>query len=182
MSFVSEFHAVMKHKTITHISFVSEIHAFVKYKTINHIVHSSVKLVFNHSEYVYFSFPCRVSIICVIRFNSLDIRWTYLRFSFWASRYEACTYTLEIPFFFLSWNKLRKCRAGVRTIPIFFVSFMVFIQQQIKDNHLPTRLKQDIDYPSVEFWKILFSHGNLGIAVLFVQLNWGLQVEEIIQI
>ena len=41
----------------SHISFVSEIHAFVKYKTINQISHSSVKLVFNHSEYIYFSFP-----------------------------------------------------------------------------------------------------------------------------
>ena len=56
----SEFHAVMIHKTITHISFVSEIHAFLKYKTINHIVHSSVKLVFNYGEYVYFSFPCQL--------------------------------------------------------------------------------------------------------------------------
>ena len=61
----------MKHKTITHIPSVSEIHAFVKYKTMNHIVHSSVKLVFNHSEFVYFSFPCRVSTIRV--FVLLDL-------------------------------------------------------------------------------------------------------------
>ena len=71
LSFVSEFHAVMKNKTITDIWFVSEIHAFVKYKTINHIVHSPIQLVFNHSEYVYFSFPCRVSTICV--FVLLDL-------------------------------------------------------------------------------------------------------------
>ena len=61
----------MKHKTITHILFVSGIRAFVKYKTTNHIVHSSVKLVFNHCEYVYFSVPCRLSTICV--FMLLDL-------------------------------------------------------------------------------------------------------------
>ena len=71
LSFVSEFHVVIKHKTITHILFVFGIHAFVKYKTINYIVHSSVKLVFNHNEYVYFSFPCRVSTILV--FVLLDL-------------------------------------------------------------------------------------------------------------
>ena len=61
----------MKHKTTIHILFVSEIHAFVKYKTNNHIVHSSVKLVFNYGEYVYFSSPCWVSTICV--FVLLDL-------------------------------------------------------------------------------------------------------------
>ena len=55
MSFVSEFHAVVKRKTITHILFVSQIHAFVKYKTINPIVHSSVKLAFNHKQQIVFT-------------------------------------------------------------------------------------------------------------------------------
>ena len=99
---------------------------------------------------------------CVIRFNSLGIRWIYLCFSFWDSGYKVCTYTLGIQFFFLNWNKLRKCRAGVRIIPIFSVSFVVFIHQQNKDNHIPTRLKQDIDYPLLEFWKVSNSHGNLS--------------------
>ena len=71
LSFISKFHAVMKHKMITYISFVSEIHAFVKYKTINYIVQSLVKLVFNHSEYVYFSSPYRGSTIRV--FVLLDL-------------------------------------------------------------------------------------------------------------
>ena len=57
---------------------------------------------------------------CVIRFNSLDIRWTHLCFSFWVRRYKVCTYTLGIQFFFLSWNKLRKCRASM-----FFEMFLV---------------------------------------------------------
>ena len=47
---------------------------------------------------------------------------------------------------------------------ILSVSFVVFIHQKIKDNHLPTRLKQDIDYPVVEFKKMSISHVNLNIA------------------
>ena len=138
-----------------------KIYAFVKYKTINHIAHSSVELVFNHSEYVQFSFHCRVSTIYVFVWldsKTLDIRWTYLCFSFWVSRYKVCRYTLGILFFFFSWNKLRECQPFTDTIKAGYgLSFSRILKMSI-------------------------NRGNLSIAVLLVRLNWGLQVEEIVQI
>ena len=72
-------------------------------------------------------------------------------------------------------QKFRSAKRAMRMCPrsgqIFSVSFVFFIHQQNKDNHFPTCLKQDIDYPSVELKKMSITHGNLSIAVLLVQLN-----------